>query len=179
MDNKVILVGCAGSGKDYLIDIFTSLGFKRGVSNTTRPKRVGEVDGLTYNYVSEESFIKSISEDKFLEHTTFNGWMYGTLKSDWESSDVFIMTPKGIKSLSKEDRNQCTIVYLDISEDIRYKRLSKRSDADSVDRRISADKKDFEGFTDYDLIVTNPEFNPHEIVWRVSGIKEYQLLSLQ
>jgi len=58
MDNKVILVGCAGSGKDYLIDTFVSLGYKRGVSNTTRPKRAGEVEGLTYNYISEEDLVQ-------------------------------------------------------------------------------------------------------------------------
>jgi len=70
-------------------------------------------------------------------------------------------------------------VYLDIPEEIRYKRLSKRSDADSVNRRMSADKKDFEGFTDYDLVITNPSFNPHEIIWRVSGIRAFQQLSFQ
>ena len=65
------------------------------------------------------------------------------------------MTPSGVKCIPDEDRKDCTIVYFDIPLEIRRERLMKRSDADSVDRRILADEKDFMGFSDFDIRVTN------------------------
>ena len=57
------------------------------------------------------------------------------------------------------DRKKCTIIYLDIPLEIRRKRLEERGDLnDKIERRIKADEKDFEGFTDYDIIVNNPNF---------------------
>ena len=39
------------------------------------------------------------------------------------------------------------------------KRLQERGDLnDKIERRLAADEKDFEGFTDYDIVVNNPNF---------------------
>jgi dephospho-CoA kinase len=69
------------------------------------------------------------------------------------------MTPSGISQLSTEDRSESIIVYVDIDEVTRRERMSKRRDADDVDRRIKADEKDFLNFIDYDLSITDPAFN--------------------
>jgi guanylate kinase len=60
--------------------------------------------------------------------------------------------------MSKEDRAESFVVYFDIDIDIRRQRLSERSDADTVDRRIEADELDFSGFVNYDYVITNPNF---------------------
>jgi len=68
------------------------------------------------------------------------------------------MTPSGISKLKPEDRKESFIVYVDIREDIRRERLLKRNDVDNVDRRLSADEKDFENFTDFDHRIADPNF---------------------
>ena len=68
------------------------------------------------------------------------------------------MTPHGISKLKREDRANSFIIFFDIDEDIRRQRLEERKDADDADRRIKADKKDFRGFKNYDLRITNNDF---------------------
>ena len=70
------------------------------------------------------------------------------------------MTPKGISHINPIDRKECTIIFLDISEETRRERLKGRGESfsDSIDRRIKADERDFNNFTDYDLIINNSNF---------------------
>jgi guanylate kinase len=156
--NRLILVGKAASGKDHLKNILVSRGFEREVSYTTRPPRPNEVDGVDYHFVTEEVFLHMKKEGLFYESQCFNGWWYGTTISEWEEKNVFIFTPSGVKDIRPEDRNRCTIIYLDIPESIRLERLMDRMDADKADRRIAADEKDFAGFFDYDIKISTPYF---------------------
>ena len=73
-------------------------------------------------------------------------------------SGVFIMTPAGLSHMQTWDRAQSLVVYFDIEEEIRKQRLMLRSDADKVDRRLAADALDFDGFSNYDLIINDPNF---------------------
>jgi len=155
---RIILVGQAASGKDFLAAKFVEEGFRKDVSMTTRPMRDGEVDGVTYHYVSKDQFLKGVHKGEFYEHVEFNGWMYGTSKDNWENADVFIMTPSGVATITPEDREDCIIVFLEISENIRRKRMDMRSDADTTERRLKADREDFKGFIDYDYRITDPNF---------------------
>ena len=51
------------------------------------------------------------------------------------------------------------VIYLAIPEEIRRERMNRRvGNADSVERRIASDRKDFENFTDYDIKITDPNF---------------------
>jgi guanylate kinase len=69
------------------------------------------------------------------------------------------MTPYGISKLQKKDREESFVVFLDIEESIRRKRLENRSDADKVERRIKADEDDFRDFIDFDFVIKNPKFS--------------------
>jgi guanylate kinase len=156
---RIVLVGKAASGKDYARKVLELLGYKYEVSYTTRPPRTGEQDGKDYFFISEEEFMYMIREDEFYEWVPFNGWYYGTSRKQMQSDkSVFIMTPSGLAHMSKEDRAESFVVYFDIDIDIRRQRLSERSDADTVDRRIEADERDFSDFVNYDYVITNPNF---------------------
>lgn len=156
---RIILVGGGASGKDYFSDALVKEGYMPDISMTTRPIRDGEVEDKTYHYVNDKTFNSHIELDKFYENVEFNGWKYGTLNKYWGMADVFIMTPSGVKSIKLQDRDECVVVFLDIAETTRRKRMSKRSDADSTERRIKADKRDFMGFIDYDYRINQPEFD--------------------
>lgn len=156
---RIILVARAASGKDFLKEKFAQRGFKPTVSYTTRPPRKGEVDGKDYKFISKEAAFVMVENDEFYEYVEFNGWLYGTSKKQWNEDDVFIMTPAGISKIDPEDRKNCFIIFLDIDEETRRDRLSKRDmPGDNLDRRIAADEKDFKDFTDFDMRITNNNF---------------------
>jgi guanylate kinase len=155
---RIILCGKAGSGKDHMRKKLEEQGFKYAVSYTTRPRRDNEVHGVDYYFLTENEFKSMIDQDGFYEHISFNGWHYGTSNEQFFNEDAFIMTPSGISKLEKDDRAKSFIIYFDIEENVRKERLSQRSDADTVDRRLEADAKDFENFTDFDICITNPNF---------------------
>jgi guanylate kinase len=155
---RIILCGKAASGKDHMRKKLEEQGFKYAVSYTTRPKRDSEVHGIDYYFLTENEFKSMIEHDSFYEHISFNEWHYGTSNEQFFSDDVFIMTPSGISKLSPEDRKKSFIIYFDIDENVRRERLSLRSDADTVERRLEADTKDFENFTDFDIRVSNANF---------------------
>lgn len=156
--NRIIITGGGGSGKDYLKRIFVNKGYKPSISCTTRPIREGEVDGKDYWFIDQPRFDAYVKYNMFYEYKEFRGWYYGTLLSDFDNSNIFIMTPYSISELSKEIRDSSLIIYLDINENIREQRLTKRNDADSIKRRLLADKEMFEFFTDYDIRIDNPLF---------------------
>ena len=155
---RIVLVGRAASGKDHMRKELESKGYKYAVSYTTRPPRDGEVDGKDYFFLSEEKFKEMIANDEFYEYVTFNNWYYGTTKAQFYSDDVFIMTPHGISHIDPNDRKNTFIIFLDMKYGVRQRRLLQRSDADSVERRLAADEKDFENFKDFDVRITNHDF---------------------
>ena len=163
-NKRVLLVGKAGSGKDYFRDFLLNEGFKPSVSHTTRPKREGEVDGETYHFVSKTIFDRKISDKEMFEHKEFNGWMYGTSIKEMTNADVFIFTPSGIKDLSKEFLLNSIIVYFDIPTGVRVSRMLKRSDADCFARRLLADEEDFRDFDTFNIKVSDPEFCCEEVL---------------
>jgi guanylate kinase len=75
------------------------------------------------------------------------------------------MTPFEISKLSPIQRKECLIVYLDIPRSIKEERLLNRNDQnDSIKRRLDADEKDFMNFNDYDIHITDPNFDANEII---------------
>jgi guanylate kinase len=156
---RIVLVGRAASGKDHARKILQSMGYPYQISYTTRPMRDGEVHGKDYYFIPVFKFEELIKIGFFYEHVQFNSWYYGTSNAQMKAQDsVFIMTPAGLSHMPKADREDSLVVYFDIVEDIRKERLKQRSDADTVDRRIAADNIDFNGFSNYDLLVTDPNF---------------------
>jgi guanylate kinase len=68
------------------------------------------------------------------------------------------MTPHGISHIDPNDRKNTFIMYLDMKLGVRQRRLAQRSDADSVERRLAADDRDFADFKDFDIKITNHDF---------------------
>lgn len=156
---RLIIVGKGGSGKDHMRKILEDRGFRYCVSHTTRPPRIGESSGEDYYFISEEEAQRDyINKGLFYEHVSFNSWIYGTSMEEFKLSNLFIMTPSGLKSMNSEDREESFVVYLDIDEDTRRERLSRRNDADVLERRLAADKEDFSNFRDFDARITDPMF---------------------
>ncbi len=71
-DHGILLVitGPSGVGKDSVIAEFLcrNKDFEKIVTDTTRPPRKGELDGVDYNFFSVEDFMKRVSGGLYLEH---------------------------------------------------------------------------------------------------------------
>lgn len=52
------------------------------VSATTRQPRAGEQDGRAYHFLSAQEFGQRVARDEFLEHASYSGNQYGTLRSE-------------------------------------------------------------------------------------------------
>ena len=156
MNLKIIIAGPGASGKDTLRRRLEKKGMVYGKPYTTRPMRIGETDS-DYTFVSEDDFDFILEHGGFGVHHTYNGWKYGILNDDLASCDLFVMTPEYISMLGKR-KSEFFIILLCPDEETRCKRLAERCDADTVDRRLAADKAQFEGFMGYDLLITNDDF---------------------
>jgi guanylate kinase len=84
----IVISGASGVGKDTIIERLLQLDprLKYSVSCTTRSPRPGEVDGENYTFVTRERFEELVRQGAFLEHATYNGHLYGTLRERVESA---------------------------------------------------------------------------------------------
>lgn len=81
-----VITGPSGVGKGTLIgELLRRLdGLDLAVSATTRAPREGEVDGHDYHFLGREEFDRRALDGEFLEHATYSGNRYGTLRSEVE-----------------------------------------------------------------------------------------------
>ena len=82
----LVVTGPSGVGKGTLIrSLMERLpGLALSVSATTRAPRPGEVHGRDYWFLSPEEFDERLRAGDFLEHATYAGNRYGTLRSEVE-----------------------------------------------------------------------------------------------
>lgn len=146
---KVFLVlGKSGSGKDTLLNNILESGeldLKRVIRETSRPRRTYEQDGLQYHFKTEKVMRERMGE--YLEWDCFNDWFYATHPEALKDGNNFIMTgsPSTLMMLKRfSSEIELNAIFLNVSEDVQFKRLSKRGDSDrEVNRRIEADNRDF------------------------------------
>ena len=82
-----VISGPAGVGRGTLVSRIRELrpDLDETVSATTRPPRPGEVEGVSYHYLSDAEFARRVAAGEFLEHADVHGHSYGTLRSEVES----------------------------------------------------------------------------------------------
>jgi guanylate kinase len=82
----IIISGPSGVGKDTIIDALRRRERETGrddgrhyvVTCTTRPPRNGEVDGVDYNFIDRDEFLRVRAERGFLEANEVHGNWYGS-----------------------------------------------------------------------------------------------------
>jgi len=158
---KIILVGPAASGKDYIREKLQnkSKEFCYSIKYTTRPIRTNEEDGKDYFFITEKEFKELLNVDFFIEYSIYRNWYYGTAKIAWETCNLFILTPNGLLQLQKNiDLSNTLILYFNPDKNTRQTRLLNRNDIDSVERRMFTDLEDFKNFKLFDVQIKNPDF---------------------
>jgi len=79
--NKLCVISApSGAGKTSLIKkICANPSIEVCISETTRPPRKGEVDGIDYVYIDKEDFQLRVKNESYVEHALVHGNYYGTL----------------------------------------------------------------------------------------------------
>lgn len=156
----IILIGKSGSGKDTVRKLLQKRGVASLVPVTTRPARLGEVDGEDYYFVGKIWFRFAVDSGLLVEHreyrTSVNGvsdvWYYGLTKSELgrvkkSKNYSIVLTPdsadKVVDYLGKEN---CVIAYVYLDDKVRTSRAAARPgfDRQEWDRRLVADASDFQ-----------------------------------
>jgi guanylate kinase len=81
-----VITGPSGVGKGTLIRGLLARvpELELSVSSTTRLPRPGEVDGVDYHFLNAQDFDRHVAAGDFVEHATYSGNRYGTLRSELE-----------------------------------------------------------------------------------------------
>ena len=86
MARVFVITGPSGVGKGTLIrgllERVPELGLS--VSATTRAPRPGETQGVDYHFLGPEEFERRVAGGEFVEHATYSGRRYGTLRAELE-----------------------------------------------------------------------------------------------
>jgi guanylate kinase len=162
-NEKIIIVGASGSGKDHLLRGLVKKGLRYSPKYTTRPKRKLETNGQEYFFIENSDFESMLESNQIFTYQRFDifesVWFYSISKDNFQDNQVFIMTPHELSKIDAEIRKGCFVVYLDIDYNIRKSRIVGRNEnSDSVDRRLASDEEDFKNFKDYDLRITDSDF---------------------
>lgn len=173
----IVLVAKSSAGKDHILNTVVKLNpsVKTIVSYTSRPIRNGEIDGVTYHYVSDEQVDKMLNNDEFVEHRIYNTvkgkWIYGVAKSSFnltsDNTYIVILDLQGLKQLEKylienEKRDSLKSIYIKAYGQTRLLRSLQREgmltdeQCKEICRRYIADEDDMLGAEEYcDVVLTN------------------------
>ena len=160
----IILVGESACGKSSIEKVLVNkYGYDKTVSYTTRPPRDGEIDGVDYNFITEDEFIEKNRSGYFVEIGAYNGWFYGTTKKQYTDKTVCVLTPHGLRQIQKklkdENVNICSF-YINVPRRDRLIQILKRGDdIDESIRRNQSDVGQFDGIEDeVTHVLNNPKY---------------------
>ena len=154
----IVLIGESASGKSsiekYLADNY---GYKKIVSYTTRQPREGEVNGVDYHFISVSQFKRLKVQGFFAETATYNNWHYGVAKKDCTDDKVAVLTPHGLRQISKIGNINIISFYIHIPRrDRLIKILQRGDDIEESYRRNLSDVGMFDGIEDeVDFVINN------------------------
>ena len=163
----IVISGPSGVGKDTLIKRLLELdrNLRYSVSCTTRQPRPGEVDGVDYTFVSRERFQQLIDEGAFLEYTTYNGNLYGTLAERVERAradghDIVLkIEVQGAEQVRKRAPDAILVFVAPPSVDELVRRQMKRNTETTQDMtaRREIATREMKYSSRYDHVVVNDE----------------------
>ena len=177
----VVLHGPSGVGKDTVIDrLREKTGIHRALSSTSRAPRPGEIDGVSYYFLSAAEFEAKIQADEFAEYArVYNDWK-GVEKREIlpyldAGTDVIIRTDvQGARTWRRRLAGAVFIFLMAEDRDVLRTRLIERNteDGDSLATRLEELEKELEDIPNNDYVVLNQDARLDEAVCEIERIIE-------
>lgn len=157
-DGQIFIVAApSGAGKTSVITSVISklkpiIPIERVVTFTTRPIRVGEINGVDYNFLSQEDFLAKKNNGFFLETTKYNEYCYGSpisMIQDIKNGKSFVIITdiNGANNLKKNIIPDAVTIWITVPsiQELR-KRLEKRQtdSAEVVEKRLKIAAQEME-----------------------------------
>ena len=164
----LILSGVAGSGKDTIKKelIKRMENVESLPSYTSREPREGDIEGITYNFVSKEQFEEMIKNNEFYEYDIHHNNYYGTsrklLNEKIDQGKIIVKdidvngTENLLKLLGKE--HKIVTIFLRVPKDELKRRLEAReTNPDPKEVMLRLNRFDYEEskISLYDYVLKN------------------------
>lgn len=184
----VLLSGVSGAGKDTIkkelikrMENVVSL-----PSYTDRPKRLGDVPGETYNFVTTKEFEEMIKNNELYEYNVHHEHYYGTSRKLMNEKiqsgkiivkDIDVNGVENLINILKQDTKVVTI-FLRVPKDALMKRLENRIDRPSLKEiRLRLNRFDYEEsrIDMYDYVIKNNNLEKSVQIIQTIIENEYKL----
>ena len=167
--NLYVVAAPSGGGKTSLIKALLERDDRvsLSVSYTTRAPRPGEIADFHYHFVDDQTFVRMIGKDAFLEHARVFDHCYGTGREEVENSlaagyDVLLdIDWQGARQIRESFPSCCTIFILPPSLDVLHRRLAGRGqDSEEViERRMKDARAEISHWHEFDFLIINDDFD--------------------
>lgn len=164
-----IISAPSGAGKTSLVaEILARMdNIQASVSHTTRACRPGEVDGVNYHFISQDTFASMVADSAFFEHAEVFGNFYGTSRQ-WvqetlnAGTDVILEIDwQGAEQVRQQFAQSKSIFILPPSKQALRERLNGRGqdDIEVINKRIAAATEEMSHYVEADYLVINDDFD--------------------
>lgn len=166
----LVISGPSGVGKTTIRDVILDSvpGSFFSVSATTRPRTDADRDGIDYHFMTDAEFDACVERGEFLEHATFAGNRYGTLRAPVEEAlgqgrlallDVDVVGARNIKEMAPD---AFFVFFMPPSKDELLRRLRdrKRESEEAIQRRFAVASREIDDAQSsgiYDEFVVNDD----------------------
>jgi guanylate kinase len=164
-----VITGPSGVGKGTLIARVRERipELELSTSATTRRPRPGERDGLDYHFLTPEQFEAHADAGDFLEHATYSGNRYGTLRSEVEDRlrdgrpVILEIEVQGARQV-RESLPEAVAVFIapPTREALRERLEARGTDTTAqVDERMRTAERELEAQSEFAHVVVNDELD--------------------
>ena len=160
-----VITGPSGVGKGTLIRGLLERipELQLSTSATTRDPRPGERNGIDYHFLTPQQFAEQVRAGEFVEHATYSGNMYGTLRSELErraqagNPVVLEIEVQGARQVREAIPESVAVFIAPPSLDALRARLVGRGtdSAEQVDERLRTAERELEAQPEFAHVVVN------------------------
>ena len=165
MAEVFVITGPSGVGKGTLIRGLLERvpELELSVSATTRQPRRGEHDAVDYHFLTPEQFELHVEQGDFVEHATYSGNRYGTLRPELERRlaegvpVVLEIEVQGARQVRATMPESVAVFIAPPSREALRARLVGRGtdDADQVDERMRTAEVELQAQPEFGHVVVN------------------------
>ena len=160
-----VITGPSGVGKGTLIRGLLERvpELELSVSATTRAPRPGERDAVEYHFLTPAEFERRVAAGGFVEHASYSGNRYGTLRSELERRldagvpVVLEIEVQGARQVRETVPDAVAVFIAPPSDEALRARLVGRGtdDAEQVDERLRTAGRELEAQPEFGYVVVN------------------------
>ena len=160
-----VITGPSGVGKGTLIRGLLQRipELELSTSATTRKPRPGERDGIDYHFLTPSQFGERVAAGDFVEHATYSGNMYGTLRSELErraregNPVVLEIEVQGARQVREAIPESVAVFIAPPSLDaLRVRLVGRGTDSpDEVEERLRTAERELEAQPEFAYVVVN------------------------